>query len=71
MLKIDKYYDIRCDRCGLARSTDYDGGLGMWDGNAESFRKIIEREGWNSVDHMNLCPLCSKKENKGKNYENC
>ncbi len=62
MLKIDKYYDIRCDRCGLARSTDFDGGF--WDGNAESFRRIIEHEGWKSVDHMNLCPLCSDKANK-------
>ena len=62
MLKIDRYYDIRCDRCGKSRSADIDGGLGMWDGNLNWFKNILENEGWKEMDHMNLCPHCSKKE---------
>lgn len=31
MLKIDKYYDIRCDCRCKSRSLDINGGLGMWE----------------------------------------
>ena len=64
MLKIDKYYDIRCDKCLMARSSDIDGGLGMWTGTADTFRKQLAREGWKSHNGQTLCPKCSLKGGK-------
>ncbi len=64
MLKINKYYDIRCDKCLMARSIDIDGGLGMWEGSAESFRHILKREGWKSIKGKTLCPSCTKTESE-------
>ena len=55
-LRIDKYYDIRCEKCGLARSTDFD--LGWWEFNAKSFRKVLQKEGWRQIDGENRCTRC-------------
>ncbi len=63
MFKINKYYDIRCDKCLMARSVDINGGLGMWELDAKSFRDKLRREGWKSQQNRNLCPYCAK-ENK-------
>ena len=61
MLRIDTYYDIRCDVCNKARSIDIDGGFGWWGYDAESFRKLLAEEGWKSVDSKNVCPICADK----------
>ena len=58
-MRIDKYYDIRCDMCLKSRSADLHGGLGMWEQDAKSFRKAIKREGWKFVNGMTLCPICA------------
>jgi hypothetical protein len=62
MLKINRYYDIRCDICCKSRSVDINGGLGMWTFDAKSFRNQLKREGWKSRQNMNLCPTCAKEE---------
>ena len=61
MLKIDKYYDVRCDICGMSRSVDLDGGLGWWERDATSFRKKLKSEGWRYHQGKTICPKCTKK----------
>ncbi len=64
MLRIDKYYDTRCDKCFMARSVDIDGGLGFWEGSVESFRRKLDHEGWKNIKGKTLCPNCAKAERR-------
>lgn len=54
-LRIQPWYDLRCDVCCLARSTDY--GLGM-----ESSKGVLQHdaymEGWGNREGETLCPKC-------------
>lgn len=59
MIKIDTWYDIRCDECNLYRSNDI-GGYGM-DMDKKALRIYAKHEGWKCRDGKTLCPECSKK----------
>ena len=58
-IEIDSFYDIRCSNCGLSRSTDIDGGLGMMTDKGQ-LQKAAYREGWISRNGQTLCPVCAK-----------
>ena len=57
-LRVDTWYDISCDRCGLIRSTDF--GMGMSD-NIRLLRAEAKHEGWRCIDGKNTCPNCYKR----------
>ena len=65
-IKIDTWYDLRCDNCCLARSTDF--GLGM-----ERRKGVLQHdaymEGWSCRDGRTLCPKCALTARKSKNEE--
>ena len=65
MLKIDKYFDLRCDICYCQWSTDFEGGRGMF-ADAKVLRYCAKMAGWKySRDHnVNLCPECAKLTKK-------
>lgn len=59
-LKIETWYDIRCDKCGLYRSTDFGWGSGT---DKKALRKYAKSEGWRCVSGETLCPNCVKEKN--------
>lgn len=58
-LRIDTLYDISCDGCGVHRSTDCSGGLGM-ETSKGRLQKLAYKEGWIARNGKNLCPACAK-----------
>lgn len=65
-MKIEKYYDVGCDKCGKHMSTDFFTGMMQTRSGAE--RKARE-VGFRVRGDNTLCPDCvgSYKSNKSKN----
>lgn len=63
-MKIEIYYDIRCDKCGAHFSTDFDHGM---ETNKRKLKEVAKTEGWKYINKQNICPNCV---NKVKNYDN-
>lgn len=57
-IKIDRYYDVGCFRCGQYRSTDYSYGMEY---TAKALRKAAHKEGWREINGETLCPRCAKE----------
>lgn len=57
MLKVEKYYDIGCSKCGRHISTDFSRGMYR---NIETIRKLAKSDGWttDSITGENICPIC-------------
>lgn len=64
-IKIEKYFDVGCDRCGRHRSTDYSKGMEY---SARIIRREAKREGWrfSNLTSETLCPECAEAELKNK-----
>lgn len=58
-MKVDKYYDITCQKCTKHRSTDFE--CGLWTGSPDRLRKQARKEGWteNCMGEA-FCPECSE-----------
>jgi len=62
-IKIEKYFDIGCDRCCKHRSTDYEKGM---ESSAKILRREAKSEGWkfSKLTRETLCPECARLEFK-------
>ena len=57
-IKVDTYYDIRCEECGRHLSTDFHRGL------AETRLQAVKwalQENFKVIDGKTLCPHCVRK----------
>ena len=60
-LKITRFYDIQCCKCGRWYSTDFGHGMEM---NKEIIGKRAEASGWNYKKGVgNICPICNITKN--------
>lgn len=57
-IRIERYYDVGCSRCGQHRSTDYSHGMEY---SAKNIRKYAHKEGWREINGETLCPRCMKE----------
>ena len=60
-IKIEKYFDVGCNRCSKHRSTDYSKGLEY---SIKIIRREAKREGWkfSKLTGETLCPECARSE---------
>ena len=60
-MKIDRFFDIQCSKCGRWRSTDFQKGMSM---SLEGIKRLSQKEGWTYKNRKgNLCPVCSYNMN--------
>ena len=62
-MKVEKYYDIKCDICGRYLSTDFN--KGMWP-TRESCIAAAKRIGFKNTAAGTVCPICQEHENIDK-----
>lgn len=69
-IKVDTYYDICCENCSRAWSTDFnartrrmeDGGMGFYTDKALLIKSAYA-SGWKCKGGRTLCPECLEAEN--------
>ena len=54
-MKIEKWYDVRCEICGRYLSTDYEAGMQR---TRETALKEAKEVGFKTKQGKNVCPCC-------------
>ena len=67
-MRIERYYDVRCDYCGRHLSSDFAWKLCETSREAESAAKFV---GFGTQKTLNICPCCKGVvfEHKNKTYK--
>lgn len=67
-MRIERYYDVRCDYCGRHLSSDFAWKLCETSREAESAAKFV---GFSTKSNLNICPCCKGVifEHKNKIYK--
>lgn len=69
-MKLERYYDLGCNKCGRHRSTDFFKGF---ERSAPFLRAMAKKEGWRTdkVTGNTLCPICAKQGNDSNDTGDC